>query len=282
MKHILYLALIFWSSITFGEQLTKTELINPNTNGKVWVYLPENSNQQTLPVILIPPAGSRLFHGMTLSEGDSPEHKPYVNAGFAVISFDLSGPWPAIETDQAIFSAITGFVSRRAGVDDAKEALDLAKKKFRILNLDEVYVAGHSSAGTVSLMIAQQLPNIKAAIAYAPIIDTQHYLAEISNMVRNEIPAFKTVLIDTSPHNNIAKYTMPIFLFVAKDDTHMSDQMESYTLFKTSLHKAGTKITFNQVESGGHYQSMINEGIPSAIQWLKSLRSNQVTKEPLM
>jgi dipeptidyl aminopeptidase/acylaminoacyl peptidase len=257
------------------EHTLKKELTNPKTNGKIWVYLPAEYAKKTVPVILVPPAGTRLFHGILLSDGDSPEHTPYVKEGFAVISFDLSGPWPAAETDRNIFLAINSFVTRNGGLDDAKEALAIAKSKFPNLNLNEVYIAGHSSAATISLMAAQQIPEIKAAIAYAPIIDTESYLSDMAGQVTQVIPEFKSVLIDRSPHKNLDTYRIPVFLFVAEDDGHMSDQKKSYKQFTRALKTEGAQLTFMQVKSGGHYQSMIDEGIPSAISWLNSLRRNE-------
>lgn len=274
MKYFTYSIILFWSFISFAE--THAELVNPETNGKIKVYLPNISDNHKVPVILIPPAGSRLFHGMELSEGDSAEHEPYVKAGFAVISFELSGAWPVIETDQSIYDAIDIYVSRRGGIEDAKDALSLAKKKFNNIDFDKVFVAGHSSAGTVALMIAQQLPNIKAVIAYAPIVDTENFLSEINNMVGKLIPDFKNALIDSSPHKNIHKYKVPIFLFRAQDDILLEDQIMSYKLYTDSLIKSGKKLTYKQVESGGHYQSMVDQGIPAVITWLKSLSPNKI------
>ncbi|WP_445354808.1 alpha/beta hydrolase family protein [Microbulbifer sp. EKSA008] len=274
MKY-LFLVVSIISSVCFADPLENTsrkELVNPKTNGKIWVYLPADYGKKSLPVILVPPAGTRLFHGMSLSSGDIPEHTPYVKEGFAVISFDLSGSWPADETDQNIFMAINNFVSRNGGVDDAKEALSIAKSKYPNLDLNEVYIAGHSSAATVSLMAAQQIPEIKGAIAYAPIIDLESYLADIASQVTPIIPEFKKVLIDRSPHKNLGMYRVPVFLFVAKDDEHMSDQKNSYIKFIKALRNRNVQLTFKQANRGGHYQSMIDEGIPSAISWLKTLK----------
>jgi hypothetical protein len=35
--------------------------------------------------------------------------------------------------------------------------------------------------------------------------------------------------------------------------------------------KTNPNVTFVQVQRGGHYNSMIQEGIPKTIQWLKAL-----------
>ncbi len=233
-----------------AEHTLKKELINPKTNGRIWVYLPAGYSKRSVPVVLVPPAGSGLFHGMELSSGDSPEHTPYVKEGFAVISFDLSGPWPTAATDENIFVAIKNFVSRNGGIDDAKDALSIAKRKYPNLKLDEVYVAGHSSAGTISLMLAQQIPNIKGVIAYAPIIDMESYLADTASELTPLIPQFQNVLMDRSPHKNLDMYRVPIFLFVAEDDGNMSGQKGSYNAFTKALRKQGTQLTFQQVYSG--------------------------------
>lgn len=275
MKYFIVIAL-FLSNLAFSlsvDDVEKNELINPKTNGKIWVYLPSKNTQEKLPVVLVPPAGTRLFHGIKLSSGDIAEHIPYVKQGFAVISFDISGLWPEVETNQNIYVAANTFISRNAGIDDAKEALILAKSKYSNLSLDDVYIAGHSSAGTLALMAAKQMPEIKAVIAYAPVLDLSNYLSYEKSLFKSKVSDFNKILIGNSPHKKLHKYTMPIFLFSAKDDEHMSDQRKSYNKFVKKLNKKGVNLTYQQVETGGHYQSMIDEGIPSAINWLKKIKT---------
>jgi dipeptidyl aminopeptidase/acylaminoacyl peptidase len=273
MKYLV-LTILAFSNLCFSQSVTnyiKKELVNPKTNGKIWVYLPSEYEKGGVPVILVPPAGTRLFHGMELSDGDSAEHIPYVENGFAVISFDLSGKWPADASETNILKAINAYVARNAGLEDVQDALLIAKSAYPKLSSSNIYIAGHSSAATIALMAAQQIPQIKAAIAYAPVIDVESYLANMTPKLAPSVQQFKTVLIDGSPHKNIQKYHSPIFLFVAKDDAKLADRKQSYKDFTAALSKAGVPITYVEVEHGGHYQSMIDEGIPAAINWLKAV-----------
>ena len=64
---------------------------------RVWYYQPEKAAEK-LALVLVPPAGSTLFVGMDLGDGDRPEHYPYARAGFAVASFDIDGHVPNSET----------------------------------------------------------------------------------------------------------------------------------------------------------------------------------------
>jgi hypothetical protein len=42
-------------------------------------------------------------------------------------------------------------------------------------------------------------------------------------------------------------------------------------LFAADLRKTNVQATFVRVPTGNHYDSMVKEGIPQAIQWLKKL-----------
>ena len=63
---------------------------------RVWYYEPEKAAGK-LPLVLVPPAGSTLFVGMNLGDGDRAEHYPYVQAGFAVASFEIDGHVPNMQ-----------------------------------------------------------------------------------------------------------------------------------------------------------------------------------------
>src|SRR5262245_35182109 len=97
MKIILALGWVFLfmnhlNGQTQGSDLKPIELQTARGN-QVWIYLPMGASTNTpLACVLVPPAGTPLFHGGRLSEEDRAEHLPYVTAGFAVVAFDLSGP----------------------------------------------------------------------------------------------------------------------------------------------------------------------------------------------
>src|SRR5262245_60873435 len=96
---------------------TPAELRLPDGR-RVWVYLPATAEPK-LACVLVPPAGSRMFHGMALGEGDRAEHVPYAAAGFAVVSFDMTGPWPESGAGgvAAQQTAIKAFIASKCGVN---------------------------------------------------------------------------------------------------------------------------------------------------------------------
>src|SRR5260370_39041688 len=75
---------------------------------RVWVYRPQKAAGK-LPLVLVPPAGSRLFDGMDLGDGDREEHYPYVKAGFAVVSFQIDGQVPEDGGEPALYQGARRF-----------------------------------------------------------------------------------------------------------------------------------------------------------------------------
>ncbi len=145
---------------------------------KLWVYLPEAQTPQKLPCVLIAPAGTRLYHGITLAEGDRQEHLPYVRAGFAVIAYEVDGPLADNTSSKALFKAAVEFKNSEGGLNNARAALDYALAKIPQIDPSRVYTAGHSSAGTISLLVAEREPRVRAAVAYAPASDVEKFLGE--------------------------------------------------------------------------------------------------------
>src|SRR5687768_9302898 len=73
-----------------GVQVQEVTLQRGAVPMRVWYYQPEKAADK-LALVLVPPAGSTLFVGMALGDGDRAEHYPYVKAGFAVASFEIDG-----------------------------------------------------------------------------------------------------------------------------------------------------------------------------------------------
>ncbi|MFC1836622.1 alpha/beta hydrolase family protein, partial [Thermodesulfobacteriota bacterium] len=139
----------------------------------VWTYWPKKRPAAKLPCVLIAAAGSRLYHGMSLGEGDMPEHVPYAQAGFFVIAYDVSGPLSKQAPEKAKRKAIRLFMDSKGGLRDASSALELALKKYDFIDRERVFAVGHSSAGTIALWVAENLPKVQGCVAYAPIADIE-------------------------------------------------------------------------------------------------------------
>lgn len=258
---------------TLEPGVLEYEVALPRPGGSMetlWIYLPASPSQAKIPCLLIAPAGTRLFHGMDLGDSDRPEHMPYVQAGYAVVGYSLDGPLPDNPTDAQMTDATQAFKDADAGVANAKAALDYALANVPKIDPQRIYTAGHSSAGTVSLLVAESDPRIAACIAYAPCCNVPQRLGlKALNALDSAVPGESDFLAQYSPNARLSGLTCPVFLFHADDDSNVpkEDVEEFFRLAQVT----NSHVTYAHVETGGHYDSMIHDGIPQAISWLGTL-----------
>jgi dienelactone hydrolase len=247
-------------------------LTMPGHGGKLWLYLPEGDHApQSLPCVLIAGAGTNLMTGMTLGDGDRPEHLPYVRAGFAVLAYELDGmlPQPEPKDDAGFAPYIRAFVDAEAGLVNMRVALEFATTKVPQIDPKRLYAAGHSSAATLALLVAENEPRIAACVAYAPVVDVAERIpAPARQAVSVMVPGADQLFTRFNPRAGESKLQCPLFLFVARDDTLAQQDGE----LAGRLVAMGKKVALTTVQSGGHYKPMVTTGIPKAIGWLKSLR----------
>ena len=263
----------------------------PGFHTQLWVYLPtgevkENAKgadaakpvARSLGCVLIAPAGTDLTSGIPLVRDDRAEHVPYVHAGFAVVAFDLDGYSPPIVgggLSPIGPSNRQEFIRAEAGLDNARAALAFALAKVPGVDPKRIYVAGHSSAGTLAMLFAESDPRVKACLAYAPAIDLNQRLDPRAT-ISFGAPARKTFIDRYSPRSLEAKLNVPLFLFAAKDDEIGSYEDAQAAAERLKAH--GKTVTFVTVAEGGHYNSMIEVGMPRGIAWLKQLEAKNAAK----
>lgn len=253
-----------------GIQLREATLRRDPLPMRVWYYQPENATGQ-LALVLVPPAGSTLFAGMALSNGDRLEHYPYVRAGFAVASFDIDGHVSDRErtSDAAVLKGARAFRDAQAGLANTKATLDFLLAKVPNIDANRIYIAGHSSAATLALLAAGQEPRIKACAAYAPVTDVESRLAQVIPILDRALPGYRDFLRFSSPKTHVRQMKCPVFLFHARDDRNVP--LRDSTDFAALLKKANAQVTLVTAPSGGHYDSMIHVGIPKGIAWFKRM-----------
>ena len=244
----------------------------PGLNMKLWLYLPRgNHAAKSLPCVFIAPAGSNLMVGMALSDGDRQEHLPYAKAGFAVIAYELDGPMEG-RTMASLYAAVPKFMASHGGVDNARTAVEYTLARVPEVDQERLYTAGHSSAATVALDMTAADPRIKACCAYAAVPNLRNRLKPaIVTALGKKTPGFDAFVDSASPsqHIDVLK-TKPILLFIAEDDTNVRTQ--SVKDFAAALRQAGaTQVELATTATGGHFNSMIAEGIPKGIAFLKEV-----------
>lgn len=246
---------------------------------QVFLYLPAGQHvTHSLPCVFIAPAGSRLFHGMPLGDGDMPEHLPYARAGFAVCAYELSGSLPRRSGGSLPLSVVVGplrqFMDADGGIANARVAIDYVLKQVPEVDPKRLYAAGHSSAGTAALDVAAADHRIRGVAAYAPACDVEKRLARILPSLDRGVPGSSAFIERISPINHVNDFACPVYLFHADDDQNVPTADDQ--AFADALRAAGKQVQFARVPSGGHYDSMIDDGIPGGIDFFKSLGANPV------
>jgi dienelactone hydrolase len=240
----------------------------PGHGGYMYLYLPPGEHApKSLPCILIAPAGSTLLAGMDLTEDDESEHKPYVKAGCAVLSYELDGPCYDDNDLDEMREAYDAFKGSRAGLVNARNAVDYLLAKVPEVDPARIYAAGHSSAATHALLVAAHEPRLAGVIAYAPATNLPKRMSGELPWFRFLLPGLVDFVTQSSPTTHLAALKKPVFLFHAEDDSNCP--IADTRAFADKLKQQGTNVKFVTAASGDHYDSMINEGIPAAIQWLR-------------
>jgi dienelactone hydrolase/DNA-directed RNA polymerase subunit RPC12/RpoP len=261
----------------------------PGHSGTLWLYLPETEKgplePRSLPCVLIAPAGSDCVSGMALSKGDPqhpqasdmPEHLPYVRAGFAVLAFELDGPDPAPVQGQDArrfhlppAASMDQFLRARAGLVNGKIAKEFLKLRAPAVDPDRLYVAGHSSAATFALLFAEHDRDIKGCVAYAPIVDLEAWFTGRRGGLIRQF-GFADLITRCSPRADEARLNCPVFLFHSRKDRFVD--YSSTEEFADSLLSSKKAVTLKLVDGDyldHHYEPMLKQGIPAAIDWLKA------------
>ena len=241
-------------------------------SGQLYVYTPAGTHpRHSLPCVLIAPAGAPVMVGMGLAEADQPEHVPYVQQGFAVVSYEVDGPLRDAEraSDIEIRAAYDQYRDSCAGLINARNALEFVLAKMPEVNPERVYTAGHSSAGRQALLLASHEPRFKGCVSYAGVCNVPESARPFMRELKSVLPGVEPFLQQSSPSNHVARINCPVFLFHSRSDSVVRfTQSEN---FAEQLRRAGKSVLMQTDINGDHYDSMIESGIPSAIQWLKRI-----------
>ncbi len=241
------------------------------------VYIPAGTHvNQSLPCVLVAPVGTPLIHGVDVDPSGSyhDETLPYAEAGMVVIHYSIDGAMPASaeNSDQIYLKSLPlayqKFRNAGAGIVNGRNAVEYAIKKIAIVNPQKIYCAGHSSAGSLALLLAATEPRIRRCAAFAAAYDLESRMQEITSDVtyRMMLPGIKDFVSESSPLNHVDEFRCPLLIFHALDDSNVP--LEHAEHFRQRLQRAGKDATHLRV-TGDHYTPMIETGIPAAIDFFK-------------
>jgi dienelactone hydrolase len=256
----------------------------PGTRMKMRVYIPPGDHQPaSIPCVLVAPAGTNMLVGNDMDASDyHDETLPYAQAGMAVAFYSIDGGVGDMEkaSDAQFIAGYNKFRAAGAGVVNGRNALEFILAKVPQVDPQRIYTAGHSSAGTLSLLLAEHEPRIRACIAYAPCSDVEKRLAEVTGnwALRRSLPGLLDFVKQSSPKTHVANFQCPVFLFHALDDGNVPAGDSS--AFASLMKASAKQVTYRTVPFGNHYQSMIDAGIPQAIAWLQQSQGANPSTQP--
>lgn len=244
----------------------------PGARMRLILYLPPGEHPAgSLSCVLVAPAGTSLLEGAEcFDDAYRAETLPYVEAGVAVVGYSLDGAMPFdLPTDAELNAAYRQFRAAQAGLVNARNALEFVLARVPQVAPDRIFTAGHSSAGTLSLLFAAHEPRLAGSIAFAPCTDPEKRLAGfIGNpAVQRVLPGAAEFARFESPVHKADRISCPVFLFHAEDDSNVP--VAESRAFAEQLSTAGNSPTLKVVASGDHYDSMVDQGLPAAIDWLR-------------
>ncbi len=266
------------SNVTYYNVALNGKVGEPGDAMRFRIYMPEGQHgEKSLPCVLLAPAGTNLLHGNSVDDDNyHDEALPYAKAGMVVVMYSLDG-YMTVDPDSgdmrayvyALSQAYKKFLAAKAGVVNGRNAVELVLKKLPQVDPLRIFSAGHSSAGTASLLLGAFEKRLAGSIAFAPVTDLKIRLAELTRDrdVTRLLPRLTEYLTSGSPISYIDKYEKPLFVFHARDDSN--EPFRNTEQFVTAMKSSKAKLTFAAVNTGDHYQSMIDQGIPQAIQWIQ-------------
>ena len=247
---------------------------------QVRVYVPEGWDSAapgSLSAVLVAPAGTNLLTGVSLGELNAESYHdealPYAEAGMVCVMYSLDGDidleLSEQEQQEEFMTAYMAFKESMAGLTNSRDALEFVLEEFPKVDPEKIYAAGHSSAGTLALLFAMHEPRLAGCAAYAPCTDVAEFHEGVlsGEMIVLRILGVSSFLVRSSPLTHAQHLSCPLFLFHSKDDD-TCDISQSERLIEAL--KVDVDVTFETVESGGHYDPMIQEGIPAAIEWMRT------------
>ena len=95
----------------------------------------------------------------------------------------------------------------------------------------------------------------------------KHFGSEVVQILHDA--GLEDLTVRNAPINHESKLSCPILLFHARDDGIVP--VADTEACAERLNMLGKSVTLVVVPAGGHYDSMIREGIPRGIAWLLKL-----------
>ena len=200
---------------------------------------------------------------------------PYAKAGYAVVAFDIDGTFDERDESGEHPGDVRAVQGRGRRSCQRQNTLEYVLARAARGGSRAAVRRGPQFRRDLGLAVRRAQPHVKGCIAYAPLPD----LFGRNPGKRAGLEAGFPGIARLSPQENVELLRCPVFVFHAEDDHTIP--IEITRRFVELLKQANSSVTFHTVPTGDHYGSMIKEGIPQGIRWLKSLPAEAKAKPAL-
>lgn len=258
-----------------GVEFAQTRLLTgagPGRANQLYLYLPSGHHRpRSLGCVFLAPAGATCFSGMGLGEGDQPEHLPYVQAGFAVVAYEVDGELSGGDypSNAQMAQAFRDYQASMAGLVNARNALEYALSHLPEVDPSRLYTAGHSSAGRQALLFAEHEPRIRAVVAYNAVTDVVEDMRSFLWQGELIMPGLRSFLTRSSPLTHVSRLQCAVRIFHSEGDERIP--VSQARQFFAALPPQAQPRELHIVPGGDHYNPMIHQGIPAATLWLREI-----------
>ena len=187
----------------------------------------------------IHPAIVYIHGGFAFGEGDWDDAKPYLDAGYVVMTPMLRGE----NGNPGNYELFYG------EVDDAIAAGNYLKT-LSYVDPDRIFLSGHSTGGTIS-MLASMLPSPYKAIAtFGASPDQNSFFEAYADIVPFYMNRKDEISI-RSPLSNVISIQKPLFVYTGKEDFYYKNSM----ILVNQAKGYGKDCEFIQMD-GDHFSSL--------------------------
>ncbi|QGJ72394.1 Hypothetical protein PBC10988_41150 [Planctomycetales bacterium 10988] len=275
------------AEITFK---TKPYAISHSFEQEIWIYLPHRVDRdKPLSCVYIPASDMTYMHGSRLKPKHRAEHLPFVEAGFAVIAFSVSGQVPEVYQDQItptwldqslppgdwLSEVYAEYSKVNYGLHNAEIAKLFAEKNLPKIDEKQQYTVGFGFAANLAFAIAKE-QRLRGCLLYSPTLSLQDRIRGLDSIVEllDKVEDFDSKVThpysDLDPMESLTSYGIPgTYLYVSPDDPAATPSF--IDPFVKKMRKDNRQITFKLASAPGNQAELFDKAIPEGVEFLQAL-----------
>ncbi len=219
------------------------------------------------PCVLMAPSGAVEFAGVKSGYAPDKEQMTHAERGFVVIGFEVDGPMPSggYSASKPVKDSFRRFHASRAGLINARNALQFALTRVPEVDPTRIYAAGFGSAGTLALLMAAHDSEIAACAVGEPV--TMRGVTRSEQKYEEMLaPGARQFLRDHSPDSLTENFNCPVFIYLG--NTTGAGSAGDSKAFAAALAERGGLV---ESQVGGTGAVRRDHGLAARVEWLANL-----------